>query len=119
MRSFQAKPNEIDRKWYILDAKGTVLGRLATQAATLLRGKHKPTFTPNVDTGDHVIVINAEAIRLTGNKLKAKTYYHHTGYPGGIKIHYRRTSLEKSPYGNRVQSRSGHASTQSLREKNG
>ena len=70
MRSFQAKPLEIDRKWYILDAKGIPLGRLATQAATLLRGKHKPTFTPNVDTGDHVIVINAEAIRLTGKKIE-------------------------------------------------
>jgi large subunit ribosomal protein L13 len=97
MRSFQAKPNEIDRKWYILDAKGTVLGRLATQAATLLRGKHKPTFTPNVDTGDHVIVINAEAIRLTGKKLKEKTYYHHTGYPGGIKSITAEHLLKKAP----------------------
>ena len=97
MRTFQAKPHEIDRKWYLLDAKGTPLGRLATQAATLLRGKHKPTFTPNVDTGDHVIVINAEAIRLTGKKLKEKTYYHHTGYPGGIKSITAERLLKKAP----------------------
>ena len=97
MRTFQAKPHEIDRKWYILDAKGVPLGRLATQAATLLRGKHKPTFTPNVDTGDHVIVINAEAIRLTGKKLKEKTYYHHTGYPGGIKSITAERLMKKAP----------------------
>ena len=77
--------------------KGPWLGRLATQAATLLRGKHKPTFTPNVDTGDHVIVINAEAIRLTGKKLKEKTYYHHTGYPGGIKSITAEHLLKKAP----------------------
>ena len=85
MHSFQAKPNEIQRKWLVLDAKGVALGRLATQAATILRGKHKPIFTTHVDTGDHVIVINAKEIRLTGKKLKEKTYYHHTGYPGGLK----------------------------------
>ncbi len=85
MRSFQAKPLEIHRTWYVLDAKGVALGRLATQAATLLRGKHKPTFTTNVDTGDHVIVVNAKDVRLTGKKFKEKTYYHHTGYPGGLK----------------------------------
>lgn len=85
MRSFQAKSQDITRKWHILDAKGITLGRLATQAASLLRGKHKPIFTPNVDTGDHVIVINAKEIRLTGKKMKNKTYYHHTGYPGGLR----------------------------------
>ena len=85
MHSFQAKPQEVIRKWHILDAKDAVLGRLATQAATLLRGKHKPTFTPNVDTGDHVIVVNAKQVRLTGKKMKTKTYHHHTGYPGGLK----------------------------------
>ncbi len=85
MHSFQAKPNEIHRKWYVLDAKGVALGRLATQAATLLRGKHKPTFTKHVDTGDHVIVVNATDVRLTGKKLKEKIYHHHTGYPGGLK----------------------------------
>lgn len=97
MRTFQAKAHEIERKWYILDAKGVPLGRLATQAATLLRGKHKPTFTPHVDTGDHVIVINAKEIRLTGKKLKEKTYYHHTGYPGGLKAITADRLLEKDP----------------------
>ncbi|MDT7041955.1 50S ribosomal protein L13 [Candidatus Nitronereus thalassa] len=85
MRTFQAKPLEVTRRWHILDAKGATLGRLATQAATLLRGKHKPTFTPNVDTGDHVIVVNAKEVRLTGKKMKTKTYYNHSGYPGGLK----------------------------------
>jgi large subunit ribosomal protein L13 len=85
MRTFQAKPLEVTRRWHVLDAKGATLGRLATQAATLLRGKHKPTFTPNVDTGDHVIVVNAKEIRLTGKKMKTKTYHKHSGYPGGLK----------------------------------
>lgn len=85
MHSFQAKPKEVTRKWHVLDAKDAVLGRLATQAATLLRGKHKPIFTPNVDTGDHVIVVNAKEVRLTGKKMKTKTYHHHTGFPGGLK----------------------------------
>ncbi len=85
MHSFQAKPHEVTRKWHVLDAKDAVLGRLATQAATLLRGKHKPIYTPNVDTGDHVIIVNAKEIRLTGKKMKTKTYHHHTGYPGGLK----------------------------------
>ena len=85
MRSFQAKPLEIERKWHIVDANGKTLGRLASRIAMLLRGKHKPIFTPNVDTGDHVVVINTSHIHLTRNKFKVKTYYHHTGYPGGIK----------------------------------
>ncbi len=97
MRTFQAKPHEISRKWHVLDAKGITLGRLATQAATLLRGKHKPTFTPHVDTGDHVIVVNAKDIRLTGKKRKEKTYYHHTGYPGGLKTTTAERLLEKTP----------------------
>lgn len=97
MRTFQAKPHEIDRKWHVLDAKGATLGRLATQAATLLRGKHKPTFTPHVDTGDHVIVINAKEIRLTGKKWTEKTYYHHTGFPGGLKSTTAERLLEKKP----------------------
>jgi len=84
-RSFMAKPEEIERKWYVVDAEGKTLGRLASQVAAILRGKHKPTFTPHVDCGDHVIVINAEKVVLTGNKLKNKIYYRHTMYPGGLK----------------------------------
>ena len=85
MKTFVAKPSEIERKWYIVDATDKVLGRLATEVAKRLRGKHKPIYTPSVDTGDHVVVINAEKIRLTGNKMDQKVYYHHTGHPGGIK----------------------------------
>jgi len=86
-----AKPQEIQRKWYVLDAAGKPLGRLATEAARILRGKHKPIYTPHIDTGDHVIVINAEKVVLTGNKLKQKEYIRHSGYPGGLK----RTRYEK------------------------
>ncbi|HHT68408.1 MAG TPA: 50S ribosomal protein L13 [Firmicutes bacterium] len=85
MKTYTAKPQEVERKWYVVDADGQTLGRLATQVATILRGKHRPTYTPHVDTGDHVIIINAEKIHLTGNKLQAKRYYRHSGYPGGIK----------------------------------
>ena len=85
MRSFQAKPNEMHRKCYLIDASEKTLGRLAARIAILLRGKHKPIFTPNVDTGDHVVVINASRIKLTGNKFQSKIYHHHTGYPGGLK----------------------------------
>ena len=84
MKTYVAKPQEIERKWYVVDAEGQVLGRLAAQVAAILRGKHKPIYTPHVDTGDHVIVINAEKVVLTGNKL-AKKYYRHSGYVGGIK----------------------------------
>lgn len=85
MSTFFAKAADIERKWYILDADGIPLGRLATEAARILRGKHKPTFTPNVDTGDHIIVINAEKVALTGNKLDKKMYRTHSRYPGGLK----------------------------------
>ena len=85
MNTFMAKPNEVERKWYVVDAEGMVLGRLASQVASILRGKNKPTYTPNVDTGDHVIIINAEKVVLTGNKLNDKIYYHHTGYVGHMK----------------------------------
>ncbi len=97
MRTYQAKPHEIVRNWHLLDAKGEILGRLAVSAARLLRGKHKPIFTPNVDTGDHVIVINASQVRLTGRKLKTKTYYHHTGFPGGLKAITAERLLQKKP----------------------
>jgi len=83
--TYMAKPNEVERKWYIIDAEGKTLGRLASEAASILRGKHKPQFTPHVDTGDFVIIINAEKIQVTGKKLQDKFYYRHSGYPGGLK----------------------------------
>ena len=79
------KPAEVEKNWHLIDADGLVVGRLATIVANILRGKHKPSYTPHVDCGDHVVVINADKVRLTGNKLKQKTYYKHTGYAGGIK----------------------------------
>jgi len=85
MATFSAKKEEVQRDWFLVDADGQVLGRLATEIAARLRGKHKPIYTPHVDTGDFIIVVNASKVVLTGNKLKDKTYYHHTGYPGGIK----------------------------------
>ncbi|RMH02913.1 MAG: 50S ribosomal protein L13 [Nitrospirae bacterium] len=97
MRTFQAKPCEIERRWYLIDAKGQTLGRLAARTAALLRGKHKAIFTPHVDTGDHVVIINADQIRLTGKKLKTKVYYHHTGYPGGLKSITAQHLLQKKP----------------------
>ncbi|MGV8145295.1 MAG: 50S ribosomal protein L13 [Alkaliphilus sp.] len=96
MKSYLAKPNEIERKWYIVDAEGKTLGRMATQIATVLRGKHKPEFTPHVDTGDFVIVVNAEKIVLTGKKLDQKFYTYHTGYAGGLRqIPYRKMIAEQ------------------------
>lgn len=83
--TYLAKPGEIERKWYVIDATDVSLGRLSTVVASILRGKNKPTFTPNVDTGDFVIVINASKVALTGNKEKDKIYYHHSNYPGGLK----------------------------------
>ena len=85
MKTYSAKPQEVEKGWYVVDAEGLVLGRLATILATRLRGKHKPQFTPHVDCGDNIIVINAEKVRLTGKKLQDKKFYWHTGYPGGIK----------------------------------
>lgn len=84
-RSYMAKPEEMERKWFVVDAEGKTLGRLASQVAAILKGKHKPIYTPHVDCGDHVIIINAEKIVLTGNKLRDKIYYRHTMYPGGLK----------------------------------
>ena len=89
--TFMAKGHEVERKWLVVDAEGQTLGRLASEVASILRGKYKPTFTPNVDTGDHVIIINADKIHLTGNKLHDKIYYRHSNHPGGIKS---RTALE-------------------------
>ena len=85
MKTFMAKPETVERKWYVVDATGMVLGRLASQVAAVLRGKNKPTFTPNVDTGDHVIIINCDKVVLTGRKLEQKYYRYHTGYVGGLK----------------------------------
>ena len=84
MKTFSAKPHEVERGWYIVDAAGQVLGRVATEIARRLRGKHKPEFTPHVDTGDYIVVVNVEKLRVTGNKLKDKLYHRHTGYPGGL-----------------------------------
>ncbi|WP_054704998.1 50S ribosomal protein L13 [Shouchella patagoniensis] len=83
--TYMAKPNEVERKWYVVDAEGQTLGRLSSEVASILRGKHKPTFTPHIDTGDHVIILNASKIQLTGNKLQDKIYYRHTNHPGGLK----------------------------------
>lgn len=85
MKTYSAKPADIKRDWHVIDADGVVLGRLASHVAKLLRGKHKPIFTPHMDCGDHVVIINADKVKLTGKKRTAKTYYRHTGYPGGIK----------------------------------
>ena len=85
MRTFSAKKEEVERKWYLVDAEGKVLGRLSSEVAKILRGKHRPIFTPHVDTGEHVIIINASKVVLTGKKLENKVYYRHSGYPGGLK----------------------------------
>ena len=85
MKTFSAKPAEVRRDWYVVDATGKTLGRLSTEIARRLRGKHKPEYTPHVDTGDYIVVVNAEKVRVTGNKLKDKVYHHHTGYIGNLK----------------------------------
>jgi len=85
MKTFSAKKSDVERKWYLVDADGKVLGRMASKIAEILRGKHKPIYTPHVDTGDFIIVINAEKVVLTGKKLSQKVYYRHSGYPGGLK----------------------------------
>lgn len=97
MKSYMAKAETMERKWYVVDAEGMVLGRLASQVAAILRGKHKPIFTPHVDCGDHVIIINADKVVMTGRKLDEKLYYHHSGYPGGLKETKYRTLLENKP----------------------
>ncbi len=99
MSTYMAKRETVERKWYLIDADGLVLGRLASQVALMLRGKHKPTFTPHVDTGDYIVVVNTDKIKLTGNKLDQKIYYHHTGYPGGLKeTKYRVLMVKKSEF---------------------
>ncbi|AZN38399.1 50S ribosomal protein L13 [Paenibacillus albus] len=95
--TYMAKPNEVERKWYVIDAEGKTLGRLASEAAALIRGKHKPQFTPHVDTGDFVVVINAEKIHLTGKKLQNKMYYRHSMYQGGLKVTPAQDMIKNKP----------------------
>ena len=97
MKSFIAKPHEVDHKWYIIDAEGKTLGRLATEAASILRGKRKPIFTPHVDTGDFVVIINADKVVLTGKKLLKKEYFHYTGYIGGDRYQKAGDALREKP----------------------
>lgn len=97
MKTYSAKAQDVERQWYIVDLEGQTVGRAATQIATLLRGKHKPNFTPHVDNGDFVVCINADKVVFTGNKFQQKQYHHHTGYPGGLKSISAEKLLEKRP----------------------
>ena len=97
MKTFMQKKENIERKWYVIDASGIALGRVATKAATVLRGKHKVTYTPHVDCGDYVIITNASKVVLTGNKLNDKMYYNHSGYPGGLRERTAKTMIENYP----------------------
>ena len=97
MKSFMASPSTVERKWYVVDAEGKTLGRLASEVANVLRGKNKPTYTPHIDTGDYVIVVNAEKIQVTGKKLDQKIYYHHSEYVGGMKKATLREMMQKKP----------------------
>lgn len=97
MKTFSAKPHEVEREWFVVDAQGQTLGRLATHIAVLLRGKHKPIYTPHVDCGDYVIVVNADKINVTGQKLDQKIYYRHSGYPGGLRQVTLRRRLQTHP----------------------
>jgi large subunit ribosomal protein L13 len=97
MKTFSAKPAEVRRDWFLVDATGKTLGRLSTEIARRLRGKHKPEYTPHVDTGDYIVVVNAEKVRVTGNKLKDKMYHHHTGYIGNLKSKSLEKVLDETP----------------------
>jgi large subunit ribosomal protein L13 len=97
MKTWNAKPGELERSWFVVDAEGQTLGRLATRVADTLRGKRKPQYTPHVDTGDFVVVVNAEKVSVTGKKLDDKIYYRHSGYPGGLKARSLREELERRP----------------------
>ena len=97
MKTFTEKNEEIQREWYVVDAEGQTLGRLASRIAPILKGKHKPTYTPHLDCGDFVIIVNAEKVRVTGRKLDQKLYYHHSGYPGGLKSISLRDQLDRYP----------------------
>jgi len=97
MKTFSANAQTVRREWYVVDATDKVLGRLASEVATRLRGKHKPEYTPHVDTGDHIVIVNADKVRVTGNKAQAKIYYRHSGYPGGIKEISLEEQLQRHP----------------------
>ena len=97
MKSYMASPSTIERKWYVVDAEGLTLGRLASETAKILRGKNKPTFTPHIDTGDYVIIVNADKVKVTGKKLDQKIYYHHSDYVGGMKETTLREMMAKKP----------------------
>jgi large subunit ribosomal protein L13 len=97
MRTFVATPNDIDRRWHLIDADGKVLGRIATEAARLLQGKHKASYTPFIDTGDHVVIVNADRVKLTGRKEDQKLYRHHTGYEGGLREERAKTLRQRRP----------------------
>lgn len=97
VKTYQAKPGEVERKWYLIDADGEVLGRVATKAAQILRGKTKPQYTPHVDVGDFVVVVNAEKVRVTGNKAQKKEYFRHSGFPGGLKSETFEEAIAKHP----------------------
>ena len=97
MNTFMQKKETVERKWFVIDAEGVTLGRLATKVATILKGKHKPTFTPHIDCGDYVIIVNAEKVNLTGKKLEDKKYYNHSGYPGGLRERNAGLMIEKYP----------------------
>ena len=97
MKTFMEKKETVNRKWYVIDAENLPLGRVATKAANLLRGKHKVTFTPHIDCGDYVIIVNADKVKLTGNKLEDKMYYNHSGFPGGLRERNAKTMIEKNP----------------------
>ena len=97
MKTFMEKKETVNRKWYVIDAENLPLGRVASKAANILRGKHKVTFTPHIDCGDYVIIINADKVKLTGNKLEQKMYYNHSGFPGGLRERNAKTMIEKYP----------------------
>jgi len=97
MKTYQAKKSDVDHRWVLVNAEGKILGRLATELAKILRGKNKPTFTPHVDTGDFVVVVNAGKVTLTGKKMKTKMYYHHTNHPGGIRVTNAEKLLSQKP----------------------
>ncbi|MGH1563577.1 50S ribosomal protein L13 [Mumia sp. DW29H23] len=127
MRTYSPKPGDVDRKWHVIDASDVVLGRLAVQTATLLRGKHKPTFAPHVDNGDFVIIVNAEKVALSGNKREDKLAYRHSGYPGGLKqVAYgdlldkdARKAVEKAVWGMLPKNRLGRALMKKLKVYSG
>lgn len=97
MKTYYAKPGEVEREWLLIDAQDQILGRVASKAAQILRGKHKPTYTPHVDTGDFVVIVNADKIRVSGNKMTDKEYYRHSGYSGGLKCETFEEAMEKHP----------------------